>query len=93
MTEAKKKEVVDEVLARLRTSTEGIAPPPGLADRLAANATTPRRASFADVVLLHGRGAVLLASLAAAASIVLALQVERAAEQSISHAAEAWWAP
>ena len=65
---------VGERLARLRDATSAIAPPSGLAARLATKAMAPRPAM--GLVIPFPRFAVAAAALVAAASIALAINVE-----------------
>jgi hypothetical protein len=77
-------ESTEERLARLARATEGVAPRADLAARLAApylGGRRPRRRIEA-LVLPWGRGALVAAALAAAASAALAFQVERSADQA-----------
>jgi hypothetical protein len=94
VTDGKEQETVDRRLRRLADATRDLAPPPGLADRLAqrASATRRRPRGLAAVVLPFGRPALVAAALAAAASVTLAIQVEGSADESIAEAVDqAWW--
>ncbi len=77
---ARRTETVDERLARLRDATSALAPGDDLAARLARAAVLPARAGarrgLVGVVLPFGRGALVAAALAAAASVALALHTE-----------------
>lgn len=78
MTDGKDKETMDTRLRRIADATGDLAPPAGLAERLAAPYRSPRARSrgIAGVVLPFGRPALLAAALAAAASIALAIEVD-----------------
>lgn len=91
-------ETTDERLARLRRATDALAPRGDFTERvgaaLDARAVVPlaSRRGLARVVLPFGRGALVAAALAAAASVALAIQSDRMADE----AAEldlAWWEP
>lgn len=88
MTEVNHKETVDARLRRLAAATADITPPPGLAERLAERyrAGRPSVRGIAAIVLPFYRPALLAASLAAAASIALAVQVGFASDEAVAQA-------
>ncbi len=75
---------MEERLARLARATEAVTPRADLAARLAAPYLAGRRPQprLEALVLRWGRGALVAAALAAAASAALAFQAERAADQA-----------
>ena len=74
-------ETVNERFARLREATEALAPGDGLAGRLArVAADRGGRRGLPFVVLPFGRGALVAAALAAAASVALAVHTEGVAD-------------
>ena len=73
---------LDASFARLRAATEKLEPPKGLADRLARRAIAPRPKQA--VLLQFARPALIVASLAAAASVILAMNVERLVDDGVS---------
>jgi hypothetical protein len=77
VTDERKQEGVTARLSRLRDATSALAVPAGLEERLAKAALAPRPPARAGVVLPFARIALVAAALAAAASIGLALNIDR----------------
>lgn len=86
MTETKRDEGVGERLARLSNATSSIAPPSGLAARMSAAALAPRKAPGSAIVLPFARAAIIAGTLAAAAAVVLAFNVDQNLEDSVMQA-------
>jgi hypothetical protein len=92
--DGKDRETVDARLRRLAAATSELAPPSGLAERLAARvlAARSRPRGIAGMVLPFGRPALLAAALAAAASVALAIEVGPAGDDLAAQADDGgWW--
>jgi predicted RNA methylase len=93
-THNRQDESMEQRFARLRDETFALAPPGDLAARIAAQAKTrSRRSGLSAVVLPFGRGALAAAALAAAASIVLAIQTEASTEDAVADIDGVTWEP
>jgi hypothetical protein len=93
---------MDERLARLRQATEALSPPADLASRLAQSAfargamgaARAGRRGISAVVLPFGRGALVAAAFAAAASVALAYHgVHQEDDALVGDADPAFWEP
>ncbi|MBI2898440.1 MAG: hypothetical protein HYY06_33120 [Deltaproteobacteria bacterium] len=85
------RESIDARLARLREATEDLAPPPGLADRLARVAISPEGSgsTILEEIWRLGRRVVLIAAVASAASVFLAGRADERVVEDLMAAAEA----
>ena len=108
MTARRDRETMDERIARLRQATEALEPPADLAGRLARGPygaaraandggypVTSRRRGISGVVLPFGRGALVAAAFAAAASLALAYHGVQKEDDALTGdvADTAFWEP
>jgi hypothetical protein len=96
---------MDERIARLRQATEALSPPADLAGRLAhgalargapapGSAARPSRRGISGVVLPFGRGALVAAAFAAAASVALAIHGVHQEDEALAGDVDtAFWEP